>query len=386
MEDRISGAIDSHTLRFSGRGAEYFPIWLVNVVCTVLTCGLFYPWAVVRTRQYFYRHSALAGYRFDYHASGSMLFPGWLMLMGFAVLLWVASMAGWLVVLPVALAVIAGPLLLIRGYRFQLQMTSLNGTRFNHYAPDALAWRMLAGIPLLCAVIIALFIGLAAAKYMQVYTSSALIYGLLFWPILLVPLVLTAVYGIYRVQRLLLLFSQLRYGEMAFSCSLSRVKLGGIFIVAVLAAGVLYIMPELALAEFMYNRDNVGEEEKVALMIVTGPLALYLALSVGYGWLWAMTRRHVYHSLSLQGAMHFASHARAGRLIWIIFSNMLLCGLTSGLFWPWAKVRLARYLQANTVVNGELSGLMALQNHGEQPDCALASRLSRGLSLLSFSL
>ncbi|MFT6387486.1 MAG: hypothetical protein ACJAUP_000857 [Cellvibrionaceae bacterium] len=42
------------TLRFEGKGFEYFKIWMVNILLTIVTLGLYYPWAKVRHLRYFY--------------------------------------------------------------------------------------------------------------------------------------------------------------------------------------------------------------------------------------------------------------------------------------------------------------------------------------------
>src|ERR1700676_2003878 len=56
-------------IRFTGRGGEYFGIWIVNLLLTIVTLGIYSPWAKVRRLQYFYRHTELAGSGFDFHGS-----------------------------------------------------------------------------------------------------------------------------------------------------------------------------------------------------------------------------------------------------------------------------------------------------------------------------
>src|ERR1700748_885810 len=59
----------THAVEFRGTGREYFRVWLVNVTLTLLTLGLYGPWAKVRTRRYFHGVTSLAGYSFEYHAA-----------------------------------------------------------------------------------------------------------------------------------------------------------------------------------------------------------------------------------------------------------------------------------------------------------------------------
>src|SRR5450755_3739467 len=56
-------------VRFTGSGAEYFGIWIVNLLLTIVTIGIYSAWAKVRRLQYFYRHTELAGSSFDFHGN-----------------------------------------------------------------------------------------------------------------------------------------------------------------------------------------------------------------------------------------------------------------------------------------------------------------------------
>lgn len=64
------------SFRFSGDGSEYFGVWIVNILLSVLTLGIYSAWAKVRNKQYFYGHTELEGSRFDYTASPSKILLG----------------------------------------------------------------------------------------------------------------------------------------------------------------------------------------------------------------------------------------------------------------------------------------------------------------------
>ena len=57
-----------HSFEFKGKGGEYFSIWIVNVLLSIVTLGIYSAWATVRTRRYFYANFKLAGEGFEYHA------------------------------------------------------------------------------------------------------------------------------------------------------------------------------------------------------------------------------------------------------------------------------------------------------------------------------
>lgn len=54
---------------FRGQAGEFFRIWLVNLLLTVVTLGFYSPWAKVRTRRYFYGSAFLNNANFEYDPS-----------------------------------------------------------------------------------------------------------------------------------------------------------------------------------------------------------------------------------------------------------------------------------------------------------------------------
>ena len=50
---------------FTGTAREYFGIWIVNVLLTIITLGVYSAWAKVRRQRYFYGNTWLAGANFD---------------------------------------------------------------------------------------------------------------------------------------------------------------------------------------------------------------------------------------------------------------------------------------------------------------------------------
>ena len=53
--------ISPRPFRFTGSGGEYFRIWIVNLLLSVLTLGIYSAWAKVRRLRYFYGHTSVDG-------------------------------------------------------------------------------------------------------------------------------------------------------------------------------------------------------------------------------------------------------------------------------------------------------------------------------------
>ncbi|MFN8436220.1 MAG: DUF898 family protein [Cytophagales bacterium] len=65
-------------LKFRGQGSVLTGIFLVNLLLTVLTLGIYYAWAKVKTKKYIYSSTYLEESSFQYHATGKELFMGYL--------------------------------------------------------------------------------------------------------------------------------------------------------------------------------------------------------------------------------------------------------------------------------------------------------------------
>ena len=120
------------SLRFTGTGSEYFKIWIVNVLLTIITLGLYYPWAKVRNRRYFYANSTLADRNFEYHATGKQLFIGFLIAMVFFIIYNViAQVSPQGSVLLLLVLFIAIPWLIWRSLMFNMRVTSFSNVYFS---------------------------------------------------------------------------------------------------------------------------------------------------------------------------------------------------------------------------------------------------------------
>jgi hypothetical protein len=67
--ERAVGLPSRVPFEFSGSGSEYFRIWIVNILLTIMTIGIYSAWAKVRNRSYFYGNTRVHGAAFEYLAS-----------------------------------------------------------------------------------------------------------------------------------------------------------------------------------------------------------------------------------------------------------------------------------------------------------------------------
>src|SRR6202051_3305376 len=69
-------------LHFTGRGSDYFGIWIVNMLLTIVTLGIYSAWAKVRRLKDFYRHTEVAGSSFDFHGRPTRILIGRVIALG----------------------------------------------------------------------------------------------------------------------------------------------------------------------------------------------------------------------------------------------------------------------------------------------------------------
>ena len=137
-------------MSFTGQGSEYFRIWIVNLVLTILTLGVYSAWAKVRRLQYFYRHTRLAGSGFDYHGDPIAILKGRIVgLMLFGLYAAISYVQFWLAVAILAALALVMPWLVSRSLQFRLHNSSYRGIRFRFSGGTASAYWVFLALPML---------------------------------------------------------------------------------------------------------------------------------------------------------------------------------------------------------------------------------------------
>ena len=65
-------------LRFTASGSEYFRIWVVNLLLTVVTLGLYLPFARARQLRYFHENTLIDGAPLAFHGDPWKMLRGYL--------------------------------------------------------------------------------------------------------------------------------------------------------------------------------------------------------------------------------------------------------------------------------------------------------------------
>jgi len=63
---------------FKGKGNEFFSVYLLSIFLSIVTLGIYYPWARVKILKYLYNETELEGSSFTFHGIGKEIFIGML--------------------------------------------------------------------------------------------------------------------------------------------------------------------------------------------------------------------------------------------------------------------------------------------------------------------
>jgi uncharacterized membrane protein YjgN (DUF898 family) len=326
-------------LFFTGSGGEYFRIWIVNLLLTIVTLGIYSAWAKVRTLCYFYRHTRLAGASFDYHGQPLAILKGRivgvLMLGGYYAAGLISPEASGVAFIVLIAAL---PFFIVRALRFRLHNSSYRGLRFRFAGGTAAAYRVFLGLGLASALTLFALLPLWVQRQVRYVRHNAL-FGR-------TPFTFDApVSGFYRIYLLALA--------------------AGIGVVAVISVLLVGIVGIAVVSGVETDGGTASPAAAIGIILVA---AAYVLGSVG---VWSFISARV-QNLSWNhtrlGPHQFRCELRARSLMWITLTNLLGIVLTLGLYKPFAEVRLMKYVASTftLVPAGSLDEFMA----GEQQHVA----------------
>lgn len=351
-----SPAAETRSFEFTGTGGEYFKIWIVNLILSILTLGIYSAWAKVRTNRYFYGNTRLEDGGFEYHASPMAILKGRLVAV---LLLLVYVFAGQL--FPAAgmafavLLLLASPWVIWRSIQFNARMTSYRNVRFGFDGALQDAYRYLLAIPLIPLLTAAV---IAAVLYFGTgtvgpQTALALIGFAVLATYLLIPFLQKAITAWY--------INNYRYGEGRLRADLSAGRyylvylclLGwGLLIFAVIGVVMGGVTMFTSMSIAAVAQESTGAVSLAAILpLIVASLFAYIAMLLAGVWAKAYVkvkiRNYVFGRTRLDNVLQLGSQITTGRLFRFYLVNILLLFSTFGFAWPWIKVRTA-HLMAET--------------------------------------
>ncbi len=309
-----------YPMQFTGRGGEYFVIWIVNIALTLVTLGIYSAWAKVRTMRWFYGHTLLDNQTFTYLATPIQILKGRLIALAALIAYYAASFySPMLAVALMIIFLIAMPWIVVSSLRFHARMSAYRGLRFDFTGSVGEAARIYIGLSLLVIPTLGLILPYLAYRQIKFIADNT------------------------------------SYGQTASRYQGTSKPFWGVYLFAL----VLMLLPIGIIALGLYQvaqMKTAGMPPEVAMAAVgtsifAGAVLFYLMTLVAGAMIMARTANLLYNATTI-GPVGFQSNQRARDLIWLYFSNLVLIALTIGIFIPWAKVRLARYRAGHLTLTG----------------------------------
>ncbi|MGL0925549.1 hypothetical protein XM79_c12539 [Vibrio vulnificus] len=358
----------TNSIQFKGQGGEFFGIWIVNILLSVITLGIYSAWAKVRTKRYFYGNTFIAGDNFEYHAQPMQLLKGRLVALAL-VLIWVVANSFFPLASLVLLALfyVALPWLLWSNARFDSAMTSYRNVHFAFNGSLKEAYMSILGRGLASLLIIAIYIAIVVASA----NASAMVATLLGFGTLVLMFVLYAwvVAGIHQYFA-----SGYQYGDWKFVAKIETGFFLKTYCKAMLIGFLTAVAFMIVMGTFVLGSDimNIfaGEvdllEGKGDFVYVVLTYLVTITMSLGItAYTTTRIRNYVFSRLSAtaeaqsETEFRFASTFGVWDYMSLIVTNFLLQVITLGLARPWVMVRTSRYVASHTGVIGDMDTLKA---------------------------
>ncbi|EPJ49679.1 MAG: hypothetical protein OFPI_23530 [Osedax symbiont Rs2] len=300
-------------VEFSGRGGEFFGIWIVNVLLSIVTLGIYSAWATVRTKSYFYANTKLDSHAFSYLAKPLQILKGRLLAIAFVVIYSLVSNFFPLAGLFFSIALIfIFPWIIVQGLRFDSRMTSYRNVRFNFHGTYGAAFVTFILLPIVGVLSVYLAMPWVMKKMNEFVLSNTS----------------------YGEQRLTTYIETKQYYLTAL-----LVLLVTVIGVAAIFAIVYAALGGLGLAAFA----GISTAAQIA-----GGLVYFALIFLVNAIFKVKIRNHVFNSTEFEDLAKFRSNMAILSYFSLIATNFLAIIFSLGFAYPWTAIRTARYLAKST--------------------------------------
>lgn len=306
-------------MSFTGTTGEYFRIWIVNLLLTVVTLGIYLPWAIVRKRKYLYGNTWLAEDNFGFHANPIALLKGYLIVVTFAVIYGVGGYVNPIIpAIVVILVVLLYPFIIWKVLRFRTRNSSYRNIRFN-------------------------FSGTLSVAYKR----------FLLWAIL-IPFTLGLIYPYLAYLQKDYMLNNLSYGDQESEFKGRSGKFYRTYLSAV-GIGVIGFITTSIVFNFLFLGGYGTSQFNLlfAAGLIIGYGVFLLSIATGRVLIFVNIQNYVWPRTKLGGGISFRSVFELWPLLKIQVVNGLAIFFSLGLAIPWATVRKLKYLAECMLVTAD---------------------------------
>ena len=298
-------------VRFNGDGKEFFGIWIVNTLLSIVTLGIYSPWAKVQNTKYLYHNLSIDNHYYDYHAQPIQILKGRLIaILAVIIFALLSTVNETIYFIGLVVLFFVAPWLINKSISFNMRMTSYRNVRFN-FKGDY--WKT--------------FLWVFIAPILSLFTLY-----------LALPHVLR--------RRDEYMTQNYSYGNAPFTCSMSsKVYYKAAFYALGAIVGI-----SLLIGIGVMITSAIGLEVLNAMVLLLGYILIIAASASTYG---SVIRNHYFQSTKIDGVASFNSSVEIGEFFQLISTNILMIIFTLGLAVPFVQIRSINFLSVNTSVSIE---------------------------------
>ncbi len=308
-----------YRFKFKGTGAGFFKLWLVDLLLSIITLGIYSAWAKVRTQRYFYTNTILNQTAFEYLANPLQILKdrviAVIILIPFGYLSSLSPILGLILLL---LLLAATPYIVVRALCFQHRMSAYKSFRFDFQGTEKEAALVYLAWPLLSILTFGLLYPFAHQRMVDFYVHNTAYGDTAFENNALVS-------DFYKLYVFIFLLS---FGLLGIAALLPAMLLG------------------LNFAELDFSHMN---EALLPVMISMYAMAFFVYFLV-YAFIKSRVRNLIMNTTTLTDYVYFKSNLSLRRMLMLVFTNTFAIIFSLGLAYPWAKVRLATYRAQHTAL------------------------------------
>ncbi len=375
---RISSIMEFQPFVFRGNSKEFFKIWIVNILLTILTLGIYSAWAKVRTNRYLYSSTYLNNSNFEYNADPKKILYGRAIVVGLYALFSYFSEISYDI--KIAIGIMIGFLLIIpylirQAVSFKFKSASYRNVsfRYNGKIKSFYAFFFKAFLYIIFAILPIIFVGwLGSASKGKGVSSNALSpykekildiingYGIDIKIIFLMTLAISSIMIVMFIPAIYKGFKDLiinngSYGQTNFKFLGTKkgaintfIKMGiGNFLAVAILGGITF--GAIIFFGNVFNFKAINFNTQSGNLIITAIIMLVYLSFVGLikGINDAFLSNYIRNNTKLEFC-EFKSEISPLKLGLIGMTNMIAIVFSFGLLYPWAKIRYIRYKLENT--------------------------------------
>jgi uncharacterized membrane protein YjgN (DUF898 family) len=330
-------------IRFTGDGAEYFKIWITNLLLTFITLGFYSPWAKVRREKYFRQNTYIGDSNMDYHGDPKSILFGRIFALG---LLAISLATNFSVALAFGAAVVVAlalPWAMRSSIKFRFHNTSYQGLRFGFAGTVGRAYAI--ALPLSIA-------GIGVVILPRILEALTELSGPKRWmaTFIAISALILSVYGpAFAALWRKFAINHGRYGTVFTHTDMTVWGYIGQYFKAALIPilillGIIILIATTGVASLIGGRAGAV----TSIIIVVAVIALYFVSLMTAPLILARLQNYVWNGRTSivdannQTLATFASDLRAREYIGLQIKNYLLLGVTGGLYRPFMAVNNAK--------------------------------------------